>query len=144
MLRKRISSGGILVLFVVMSVLVLAVAPRLRAQSNSGMIQGTVTDPSKAAVPGAKVHLENPVSHHVNDVETDPDGNFRIPNIPFNPYHLTVAAPGFATSAQDVDVRSTVPITLNITLTIGSATTSITVTENAADLIEEDANFLRR
>jgi len=78
------------------------------AQSNSGIIQGTVTDPSKSAIPGAKVRIENPVSHHVSETQTDTDGNFRIPNVPFNPYHLTVTAAGFATFIQDVDVRSTV------------------------------------
>jgi hypothetical protein len=141
MLRKRGFSRGVSALSTVMGVLFLAVPSMLRAQSNSGIIQGTVTDPSKAAVPGAKVHLENPVSHHVNDVETDTDGNFRIPNIPFNPYHLTVTAMGFATFAQDVDVRSTVPISMDITLMLGTATTNITVTENAVDLIEQDSTF---
>ena len=140
MLRKRISSRGVLALFALMGVF-FAVAPRLSAQSSSGMIQGTVTDPSKAAIPGAKVHIENPVSHHVGEVETGTDGSFRIPNIPFNPYHLTVTATGFNTLSQDVDVRSSVPITLDIALTIGSATTNVTVTESAADLIEEDSNF---
>src|SRR5437868_10919695 len=90
MLRKQGSIPRLLILLGMISVLFLAVSTRLSAQSNSGMVQGTVTDPSKAAVPGAKVHLENPVSHHVNEVETDTDGNFRIPNIPFNPYHLSV------------------------------------------------------
>jgi hypothetical protein len=141
MLRKRGFIRGVLALFTVIAVLFVVASLPVRAQSNSGMIQGTVTDPSKAAVPGAKVHLENPVSHHVNDVETDPDGNFRIPNIPFNPYHLTVTAPGFSTYAQDVDVRSTVPITLNVSLALGSASTNITVTENAVDLIEQDSMF---
>ena len=56
------------------------------------MIEGTVTDPSKAAVPGAKVRIQNPVSQHVQEVQTGSDGHFRIPNIPFNPYHLTVTA----------------------------------------------------
>jgi Carboxypeptidase regulatory-like domain/TonB-dependent Receptor Plug Domain len=140
MLRKRNSSRGILALCAVTGVLLLAVPTRLSAQNNSGMIQGTVTDPSKAAVPGAKVRIENPVSHHVDEVQTDANGAFRIPNIPFNPYHLTVTAPGFSNFTQDVDVRSTVPITMDITLMLGSATTNITVTaENAIDLIEQDS-----
>ena len=141
MLCKRALSRRSWTLCAVIFAMFLAVPSVLRAQANSGIIQGTVTDPSKAAVPGAKVHIENPVSHHVNDVETDTDGNFRIPNIPFNPYHLTVTAPGFTTFAQDVDVRSTVPVTLNISLTLGSTTTNVTVSESAADLVEEDANF---
>jgi Carboxypeptidase regulatory-like domain len=129
-------------LFVLVGVLFLAAPSSLRSQSNSGIIQGNVTDPSKAAVPGAKVHLENPVSHHVNDVTTDTNGHFEISNIPFNPYHLTVTASGFANFAQDVDVRSTVPINMDIMLALGAATTNITVTaENAVELIEQDSTF---
>ena len=139
MLRKRGSVRGILVLFAVAGVFFFSVTSKLTAQSNSGIVQGTVTDPSKAAVPGAKVRIENPVSHHVDEVQTDTDGNFRIPNIPFNPYHLTVTATGFANFTQDVDVRSTVPVTMDITLMIGSAATNITVTGNAVDLIEQDS-----
>src|SRR5579863_240316 len=140
MLRRQGSIHGIFVLCVVMSVLIFAVTSRISAQSNSGIIQGTVTDPSKAAVPGAKVRIENPVSHHVDEVQTDANGAFRIPNIPFNPYHLTVTAPGFSNFTQDVDVRSTVPIIMDITLMVGGATTNITVTaENGIDLIEQDS-----
>src|ERR1700676_3182195 len=106
------------------------------AQSNSGIVQGTVTDPQKAVVPGAKVRLENPVSGHVNEAQTGADGMFRIGNIPLNPYHLTVIAPGFDTFTQDVDVRSPLPITLDIGLKVGTSSTNITVTENAEDLIE--------
>ena len=133
---KRGSVRGLLFLCAVVAVLLLATPFKLGAQANSGMIEGTVTDPSKAAVPGAKVRIENPVSHHVDEVQTGTDGKFLIPNIPINPYHLTVTASGFETFAQDVDVHSTVPITLDISLKLGTATTAITVTESAADLIE--------
>ncbi len=140
MLRKRGSNLGLLALSAITGLLFLSPTSILRAQSNSGIIQGTVTDPSKAAVPGAKVRIENPVSHHVDEVQTDADGAFRIPNIPFNPYHLTVTAPGFSNFTQDVDVRSAVPISMDITLMVGGATTNITVTaENAIDLIEQDS-----
>ena len=124
---------AILYLFVF---LILAMSCELRAQSNSGIVQGTVVDPSKSAVPGAKVRMENPVSGHVDDVDTGADGSFRIANIPLNHYHLTVTVPGFKNFTQDVNVRSTVPISLTIGLTLGSPTTNITVTENAADLLE--------
>jgi Carboxypeptidase regulatory-like domain/TonB dependent receptor len=121
------------------AVLILVFPSILQAQSNSGIVEGTVVDPSKSAVPGAKVHLENPVSGHVSQVETDGEGNFHIPNIPFNLYHLTVTAQGFATYTQDVDVRSTVPIVMTIGLTVGIATTNITVTEAAAELVQATA-----
>src|ERR1700680_2084728 len=140
MLRKRGLNLGLLALSSITPLLFLGSPSILRAQSNSGIIQGTVADPSKSAIPGAKVRIENPVSHHVDEVQTDANGAFRIPNIPFNPYHLTVTAPGFSNFTQDVDVRSTVPISMDITLMVGSATTNITVTaENAIDLIEQDS-----
>jgi carboxypeptidase family protein/TonB-dependent receptor-like protein len=135
MLRKRGSSRGILALFV-MSVLLFGVPSQLSAQGNSGTIQGMVVDPSKAAVPGATVRVQNAVSAYATEVKTGTDGAFRIPNLPFNPYHLTVTAMGFSTYTQDVEVRSTVPVALmDITLQLGTTTTNITV-ESAADILE--------
>ena len=128
-IRPLVTYASLLVLSLVISIAVFA-------QSNSGIVQGTVVDPQKAAVPGAKVRLENPVSGHVTEVQTGTDGMFRIGNIPFNPYHLTVSAQGFNNFFQDVDVRSTVPITLEIGLQIGTTSTNVTVTENAADILE--------
>jgi hypothetical protein len=123
------------------AVLLFLIAGIAHAQSNSGIVQGTVTDPSKAAIPGAKVRLENPVSGHVDETTTDTTGAFRIANIPFNPYHLSVSADGFNTATQDVDVRSTLPISLEIGLQIGTSTTNVTVTESAVDLLEEDSSY---
>ncbi len=122
--------------FLALLILFFGTETAVYAQSNSGTIQGTVLDPSKAAVPGAKVRIENPVSGYVTQVVTGADGNFRFPNIPFNPYHLTVIAQGFANFVQDVDVRSTVPSSLTINLSLSTANTTITVSEDAADLIE--------
>ena len=117
------------------------VGPRVMyAQSNSGIVQGSVLDPTKAAVPGAKIRLENPISGHVSETESEMDGTFHFANIPFNSYHLTVTAPGFETYTQEVDVRSTVPVTvMTVDLTLGASATNITVTENAAELLEVTA-----
>ena len=86
--------------------------------------------------PAPKCALKIQSASHVQEVQTGTDGHFQIPNVPFNPYHLTVTASGFETLTQDVDVRSTVPITLDLSLKLGTAATNITVTENAADLVE--------
>jgi hypothetical protein len=93
-------------------------------------------------VPGAKVEITNPVSHFHRETTTDSDGNFRFTNVPFNPYHLVVAASGFGSVSQDVDVRSTVPVNLPITLKVGSAaSTTVTVEANGGDLIETESTF---
>ncbi len=108
----------------------------VRAQGLSGTIQGTVIDPSEAAVPGATVEIANPVSGYMRQTKTDTNGSFAFTNIPFNPYHLTVSAQGFDGFTEDVDVKSSVPLVTKVGLKIGAATSSVTVTENAADLLE--------
>ena len=63
-----------LLLYAIWSALFFVAPVAVFAQSNSGIVQGTVTDPQKAVVPGAKVRLENPVSGHVNEAQTGADG----------------------------------------------------------------------
>jgi len=129
------------------SVLVLAFAASVagifagaaRAQGNSGSIEGAVKDPSGAAVVKATVEISNPVSSYSRSVTTGADGSFRFTNIPFNPYHLVVTAEGFNSYTQDVDVRSTVPATVEISLKIATTSSTVTVESNGGDLIETDS-----
>ncbi len=109
----------------------------LHAQSNSGSLNGVVTDPSGAVIPGASVTIQNPVSAYTRTTTTDAAGHFRFTNLPFNPYHLTVTRTGFAAFVEDVHVDSILPVTSNIHLKIGAASDTVTV-EGGADLIEND------
>ena len=109
----------------------------LQAQSNSGSINGTVSDPSGAVVPGASVSIQNPVSAYSRTATTDKSGQYHFPNIPFNPYHLTVVKDGFATFAGDVNVDSVIPVASNVHLKVGAASDTVTV-EGGEDLIEND------
>src|SRR5882672_11139075 len=110
-------------------------------QNSSGTIQGVVTDPSNAVIAGAKVEIHNPVSGYDRTVTTDGAGKFSLPNVPFNPYHLIVTGKGFASFTQDVDLRSVVPVNLNIGLKVTGATEVVTVEGGGADLIETDTTF---
>ncbi|MGA8272440.1 MAG: TonB-dependent receptor, partial [Candidatus Sulfotelmatobacter sp.] len=111
-----------------------------QSASSSGAVNGTILDPTGAVVPNATVEIHNPVSHFDRSVTTDAAGNFSLPNIPFNPYHLTVTSEGFSKTAQDVDVRSVVPVNLKINLQVLSSTTTVTV-EAGGDLVENDSTF---
>jgi hypothetical protein len=114
-------------------------APAANAQiGNSGTISGTVMDPSGRVVASATVTIHNPVSQYERSVATDAAGNFTFPNVPFNPYHLSVNFNGFAPFAQDVDVNSSVPITIKIGLQVAGTSTTVTV-EGGEDLIENDS-----
>jgi Carboxypeptidase regulatory-like domain len=107
------------------------------AQSGGGSISGTVLDPSGAVVPNATVEIHNPVSAFDRSTTTDSSGKFSFPNVPFNPYHMTVTAAGFAQNAQDVEVRSAVPVNVRVSLTVAGSSSSVTV-EAGADLVEND------
>src|SRR5215467_1329168 len=108
---------------------------------SSGILDGTVTDASGGAVPGATVEIQNPVSHYDRSTTTDTDGKFRFANVPFNPYHLIVSAEGFAPSSADVEVRSTVPTAISLSLKIASAATTVTVESGGVELVENSPTF---
>ena len=84
--------------------------------AGSGTIQGVVLDPSGAIVPGATVTIHNPVSGYARSAETDSQGQFNFPNVPFDSYHLTVKAQGFAAQDQYVEVRSRGTLSLTETV----------------------------
>jgi Carboxypeptidase regulatory-like domain len=99
----------------------------------SGTITGTVTDPTNAVLPGATVTILNPVSQYQRGVKTDSAGHFQFPNVPYNSYHMTVAMTGFGTWVHDVEVRSTTPVTVPVTMALGEAATTVQV--KSADLV---------
>src|SRR5438067_13475197 len=98
-----------------------------RAQfGNSGSIEGVVKDPSGGVVAGATVEISYAVSGFQRETTTGSDGSFKFTNVPFNTYHTMVTALGFAPYTQDVEVRSGVPVNVQISLTLGTAETSVT------------------
>src|SRR3954451_15408396 len=112
------------------------------AQSGSSTsVIGTVVDPTGAVVSNAAVDLSNPVSGFSRTAVTDNMGKFSFPNVPFNPYHVSVTGKGFSPYSQDIDVRSMVPVTLSVTLKIGGSAESVTVESNAQDLLENTSTF---
>src|SRR5215469_12088703 len=123
-----------------LTVLLAFIATLGHAQSNSGTVSGTITDPSGAVIPGATVEISNHVSGYKRTATTDGSGQFRFYNIPFNPYQVDVTMSGFAPSTQSVKVTSSLPIVLPVQLAMLAASTTVTV-ESGSDLIETDSQF---
>jgi hypothetical protein len=119
----------------------LAAAAAFAQLGNSGSIEGVVKDPSGSSIAGATVEISYPVSGFQRNVTTGTDGGFRFTNVPFNPYHMVVSAPGFSSFTQDLEVRSTVPTTVQIGLKLGTANTSVIVEANGGDLVENESTF---
>jgi len=107
------------------------------AQSGGSSISGTVLDPSGAVVANATVEIHNAVSGFDRTTTTDSNGKFSFPNVPFNPYHMTVTAAGFAQSAQDVEIRSALGVNVRVSLAVAGSSEAVTV-EAGADLVEND------
>jgi hypothetical protein len=140
----RISARAVLFLSSVMfiaAIFLFCYQATAQSSSSSGIIQGVVADSTNAVVPGAKVEIRNPVSGYSRTVTTDAAGRFSLPNLPFNPYHLTVTVKGFAPHVQDVDVRSVVPVAVNIGLQVAGSNETVTVEANGGDLVETSPTF---
>ena len=110
--------------------------PRLFAQGLGGVgtVQGTVRDPTGGVMQAVQVRISNPVTGFTRTTTTDASGRYIFSNLPPNPYHVSVEAQGFRTLERDVDVRSGVPITLDLTLALASATAAVDVVGHAEDL----------
>ena len=121
--------------------LLAALAAPAAQSGNAGPVHGTVTDPSGAVIPGAKVHLTNSVSGLDRTAQTDPTGQFEIANVPFNNYNISVTAPGFAAMGQSFVLRSAVGTTLTLVMKVEATASTVTVEANPSDLVETDPTF---
>jgi hypothetical protein len=110
-----------------------------QSAGTSATVGGTVTDSTGAAIPGAAIILQNPVSGFSRKTTTDTTGHYQFSNVPLNPYSIITTAAGFSTSHKDVKLDSFIPVTANITLSIGATDTTIDV--EAGDLTESDPTF---
>ena len=114
---------------VAVTVLLLTFTNLARSQSlgNAGTIEGSVLDPSGAAIVKAEVTIHNTITGYRQSTVSGADGSFRLVNIPPNPYHLQINVSGFAAFSQDVDIRNAIPVQVKATPTVAGATTSANV-----------------
>jgi hypothetical protein len=102
------------------------------AQQPTGTITGTVSDPSGAAVVGAKVIATNLNTGLTRETTTANDGGYVFPLVPVGVYSVTVEAQGFRRFEQrGVEVRTDASASVPLSLQLGSATQSVTVEANA-------------
>src|SRR5690242_919632 len=97
-----------------------------------GSVVGTVTDPSGSAIGTASVKLQDAGTHLSRASATNTDGYYVIASVRPSRYFLIVEATGFSSSKQEITVLADQTLTVNVKLSIGSATETINV--NAADL----------
>ncbi|HXR97206.1 MAG TPA: carboxypeptidase regulatory-like domain-containing protein [Terriglobales bacterium] len=111
--------------------LVGALAATAFAQVNS-TLSGTVTDASKASVPGAAITVVNPSTGLKLSASTDAHGYWALPAMPAGTYEVTVTHVGFQTQlVSNVKLDAGVPAAVNVVLKVGANTQSVEVTAGA-------------
>jgi len=112
------------------------------AQVSGATLSGTITDPSGAAIAGAKVSITNKATGVTRDVTADSAGFYSAPNLLPGPYEVTASASGFSTAKQsDLTLSVGAQQALNLGLKIGEASQTVQVTE-AASLVQTSSSTL--
>ena len=128
----------VLLLLLVGSLLTAMVPADLYSQEITGNISGTVTDPSGAVIPDAKVVVKNDLTGAQRSTTTTTAGVFFFTSLPTGDYRLTVEKTGFKTS-ETTGIHLSVNDKLNfpIMLEVGETTQTVSVTGEAVALQTE-------
>ena len=111
------------------------IAVPVRGQTNSGSIQGTVTDPSGAAVGGASVTGRNLDTGLTITTETTDAGLYSLANLPPGRYTVTIEGPGLKKySREGVTVQTGATVALDVQMELGAVSENVTVIADASQL----------
>ena len=121
-------------------VLVLAYPKAGSAQVLYGTLVGHVTDPSGAAVPGAKVRITNQGTNISTETTTNASGDYTFTNIVAGTYTLQITQQGFRTyQRRDIPVTINAVARVDVALTLGAVTQTVEVT-GARPLLQTDTS----
>jgi hypothetical protein len=103
-----------------------------QTQATTGVISGTVVDPSDAVLPSAAVALRNTATNFEKTETTDTGGRFRALLMPLGPYRITVSLPGFTTLVREgVTLSLGQEVNLRLQLQISGVQQEVRVTGEA-------------
>jgi hypothetical protein len=110
-------------------------------QEITGIISGTVTDPSDAVVPGATVKLTLDATGESKSVSTEANGTFAFLDVFPGQYTVSISAKGFkGLERKNINLTSSERMALGrIALDIGAATESVTVVSQGAAVQTESS-----
>ncbi len=111
------------------------------AQSTvTGGINGTVTDPQGGVVTNATITVTNIGTNAKVTVTTNESGGYRVSNLQPGKYTLQVTGGGFAPAkAENITVEVSTTTTVDIPLTVGSATAEVKITADAPVINNTDS-----
>src|SRR5215471_16096564 len=116
--------------FLFFSVVLMALSFSVHAQvANTGVVLGTVTDPSGAVAPDVAVTLRNTGTNTSFKAQTNQSGEYRFLTVPPGQYELTAEKSGFSkTVYPGFEVHAAEPARVDLVLKVGSFSQEVTVT----------------
>ncbi len=134
--RLRVSGGLVLALTLAFSIF----SGNAAGQAITAKVVGAVTDPSGAAVPGATVTVRNTATNLTRTASANETGSYEFSFLPVGQYVLTVESEGFQKAeVSSFNLAVDQVARVNVTLTIGEITETISVAADAVTLQTEDS-----
>jgi hypothetical protein len=114
----------------------------LLAQTTTGTITGTVTDPSGAVVPNSKVIVTSEAEGSTREVTTSSSGVYTAPNLTVGTYRVRVNAPGFAQfEITNLILSANQVLNADAHLSLTAAGSSVAVSAEATGISTETSNI---
>src|SRR5437879_5680309 len=111
-------------------------------QSDRGTITGTITDPAGAVVAAAPIEIRNVATGAAYQAASTATGNFTIAQLPTGTYEMSLLVAGFKRYVRkNIELPVAQTLRLDVTLEVGTASDSVTVTE-AAPLLKTESGEL--
>ncbi|PWU09523.1 MAG: hypothetical protein C5B51_06110 [Terriglobia bacterium] len=110
-------------------ILLLSFATALWGQAaGGGTLSGKITSANGAAVPNAEITITNVTANTSQKALTGPDGSFSVAGLAPGTYRVDVVTAGFKrTSQQNIELTTTGPTTVNLSLEAGSPAESVEI-----------------
>lgn len=128
---------------VILIALLLSYGGAVEAQTITGAVNGTVTDPTGAVIPNAKVTATNVDTGIETPSTTNTEGIYNIPFLQIGNYKLTVDVTGFATATYGPFVLETAQIAkVDVKMGLSSAQQKVSVESELVPLLNTETPTL--
>ncbi len=128
--------------FYVLVLAALCAIVSVSGQNVTGAISGVVRDPTGATVPNATVRAINTGTSASEQVTSNAEGQYALRTLPVGQYRVEVEAPGFKRyEASGIRLQVDEIARVDVTLTVGGTTESVTVSTDAIHIDTDTATL---
>src|SRR6476620_4402514 len=133
---------GFCILLLTLAAVAVSIPSAALAQSVSGTILGTVTDPTGAVISNAKITVINEGTGLTRTVQADANGEYTFPSLPTGRYTVTSETTGFkALALSNIEVGVDQRVRIDLKLEVGAMTESVTI-EASSPLLQTSSSEL--